>query len=210
MPPKGSGRNPDAVPRPRGIELRAECAVAPAIRIETPAAASVAQPTTGTQHNAPDVWLRTPTGARVRVLGGEPGIPKFCARHGLQEEAIRELLASESGEHRGWRTGESAAEASGASVGELHVRHALERDTKRPFRAVTCAPGSSGDMLQAAVRRKLGIETAVPIEAMEHPGDLLAEPDRGSQLGPALPWDEIASKLVPHSVVRLEVRQQQQ
>ena len=154
--------------------------------------------------------MHTPAGARVRVLGGEAGVPKVCARHGLQEESIRQLLASEIGEHRGWHAGEWAAEASGAGVGELHVRHAaLERDTKRPFQAVTCAPGSSGDILQAAVRRKLGIDTAVPIEAVEHPGDFLGEADRGAQLGPPLPWDEIASKLVPHSVMRLDVRQQQ-
>lgn len=187
--------------RPRATELKAECAIAPAIRVEPEAIVPLAPLT---QPEPAQLCLLTPANATVKVRGGFAGLPKLCSRHGLDEGMMRRMLEGFGSEHRGWRVAHSALENE-ASKGVLHVcdsTHAGSGSRKRLFHSVWVAGGSTGGHVQASVRRKLGFADDAEIVATE----LLGVPAfHHSYIG----WDEIAKKLKMPGIriTRLDIRE---
>ena len=109
----------------------------------------------------PKVWLRTPAGAYVQVAGS---LARCCDGLGLELGAVLGVLDGRAAEHRGWRAGlgdadeACAAEAAGAAPARTDRVVFARLEAQRYFRAVLLpARGASGRVLQALVRRKLGL-----------------------------------------------------
>lgn len=196
MPPKGSGRNTDTERRPRGIELRGECAVAPAIRAEC------TSPTLPLTDNiaSPEVWLQSPLMATVSIKGGMAGVPRFCSRHGLEQAEIMRVLSNEIDEHHGWRALAVRLEdraccntmdmllvrwEDSAQLLDCEVADGLLHIHADAFRSVGVPTQSTAEQLEHAVRRKLGIATSQSIEAIRMKGGLRQ----------VVSWDDLALEL---------------
>ena len=121
----------------------------------------------------PKVWLRTPAGAYVQVAGS---LARCCDGLGLELGAVLGVLDGRAAEHRGWRAGlgdadeACAAEAAGAASAPSDRVFLVRRERPRVsnqeaphFRAARLPlRGASGRVLQAVVRRKLGLPAAGP------------------------------------------------
>jgi len=119
----------------------------------------------------PKVWLRTPAGAYVQVAGS---LARCCDGLGLELGAVLGVLDGRAAEHRGWRAGlgdadeACAAEAAGAASARSDRVFLVRRERPRVsnqealhFRAARLPlRGASGRVLQAVVRRKLGLPVA--------------------------------------------------
>ena len=121
----------------------------------------------------PPVWLRTPTGSYVQVAGS---LARCCDGLGLDLGAVLGVIDGRAAEHRGWRAGlgdadeACAAEAAGAASAPSDRVFLVRRERPRVsnqeaphFRAARLPlRGASGRVLQAVVRRKLGLPAAGP------------------------------------------------
>ena len=152
----------------------------------------------------PKVWLRTPAGAYVQVAGS---LARCCDGLGLELGAVLGVLDGRAAEHRGWRAGlgdadeACAAEAAGAAAARsdrvfLVRKHDGSTRSRLHFRAARLpVRGASGRVLQAVVRRKLGLAAAagpaLRARIVSAAGEEQADGD-GAVLASHADWERLA------------------
>ena len=151
----------------------------------------------------PKVWLRTPAGAYVQVAGS---LARCCDGLGLELGAVLGVLDGRAAEHRGWRAGlgdadeACAAEAAGAASARSDRVFLVRKLFSGPgpglhFRAARLPLRSaSGRVLQAVVRRKLGLPVTGPAlraRIVSAAGEEQAEGD-GAVLASHADWERLA------------------